>query len=251
MTDIGEWLKSLPIFTRYWLQLTVGLTLIARFGFVNYEHLVLAYEPFINKFQIWRPVTALFYYPLSPSTGFHFLINCYFLYNYSLRLERDVFGGRPADYLFMLLFNWICCVICCLFAQIPVMMDPMVMSILYIWCQLNPEVIVSFWFGSRFKATYLPWVLFGFNLVVSGGGILELFGIIVGHTYFFLMFKYPQEMGGPQLIKTPQFLYDWFPNQRTIQGFGVPTPRAPQAEPAAGDPRRHNWGRGQVLGERQ
>ena len=27
-------------------------------------------------------VTALFYYPLPPQTGFHFLINLYFLYNY-------------------------------------------------------------------------------------------------------------------------------------------------------------------------
>ena len=33
--------------------------------------------------QIWRAATAVFYYP----TGFPFLINCYFLYNYSLRLE--------------------------------------------------------------------------------------------------------------------------------------------------------------------
>jgi derlin-1 len=37
-------------------------------------------------------------------------------------------------------------------------------------------------------------------------GLQELVGIIVGHTYFFLMFKYPQEMGGPQLIQTPQIL---------------------------------------------
>lgn len=37
-------------------------------------------------------------------------------------------------------------------------------------------------------------------------GLQELVGIIVGHLYFFLMFKYPQEMGGPQLIQTPQIL---------------------------------------------
>lgn len=37
-------------------------------------------------------------------------------------------------------------------------------------------------------------------------GLQELVGIVVGHLYFFLMFKYPQEMGGPQLIQTPQIL---------------------------------------------
>lgn len=91
----------------------------------------------------------MFYYPLSPATGFHFMINCYFLYNYSLKLETGrklqnrichclhfkcktsqsiaanlsvsgVFDGRPADYCFMLLYNWICCVIVGLIVEIPV-----------------------------------------------------------------------------------------------------------------------------------
>lgn len=252
MTDIAQWFKNLPIFTRYWLGLTAGFSLFGRFGFFKAYNLILLYEPFIHRFQIWRPFTALFFYPLSPQTGFHFLINCYFLYSYSLRLERDVFTDRPADYLFMLLFNWLCCVIVGLIAEISLLMDPMVLSVLYIWCQLNQDVIVNFWFGSQFKAMYLPWVLFAFNLIISGGGILELVGILVGHLYFFLMFKYPQEMGGPQLLKTPSFFYDWFPNTRTIHGFGsVPMARQGPNEPTrAADPgpRRHSWGRGHVLG---
>lgn len=84
-------------------------------------------------------------------------------------------------------------------------MDPMVLSVLYIWCQLNKEQIVSFWFGTRFKAGYFPWVLFAINLVISGGGLHELIGILVGHLYFFLNFQYPQE-GGRQLLYVPTFL---------------------------------------------
>lgn len=34
-------------------------------------------------FQIWRPVTATFFFP----TGFQYLINLYFLFHYSTRLE--------------------------------------------------------------------------------------------------------------------------------------------------------------------
>ena len=49
-----------------------------------------------------------------------YLINLFFLYNYSLRLETGLFSGRPADYLFMLIFNWICCVIIGLLAEFPV-----------------------------------------------------------------------------------------------------------------------------------
>lgn len=70
--------------------------------------------------QIWRPLTALFFYPISPSTGFHFLINCYFLYTYSQRLEMGMFAGKPADYFYMLLFNWACCVIIGLLVSLPV-----------------------------------------------------------------------------------------------------------------------------------
>lgn len=45
----------------------------------------------------------------------------------------------------------------------------MVLSVLYVWCQLNKDVIVNFWFGSRFKAMYLPWVLLGMNFILSSG----------------------------------------------------------------------------------
>lgn len=85
-------------------------------------------------------------------------------------------------------------------------MDPMVLSVLYVWCQLNKEVIVSFWFGTRFKAMYLPWVLLGFNLIMSNGSLFAIIGILVGHLYFFLKFTYPQELGGRAFLETPSFM---------------------------------------------
>jgi len=221
-------------------------------------YMMLFFDPLFKECQLWRVLTAVFYYPITPQTGFHFLINCYFLYNYSLRLETGLFAGRPADYFFMLIFNWLLCIIVGLIGEIHVLMDPMVLSVLYIWCQLNKDTIVSFWFGTRFKAMYLPWVLFAFNLVISGGGILELVGILIGHLYFFLMFKYPQDIGGPALISTPSILKRWFPEARGgMGGFGIPPQsRAAPAQPGAagggggmgGLFRGHQWGRGQQLG---
>ncbi|XP_018916461.1 derlin-1 [Bemisia tabaci] len=248
MSDISQWFQNLPTFTRHWLGLTVGISLIGRFGLLKPQYLILLHEPLINGFEIWRPITSVFFYPLAPSTGFHFLINCYFLYNYSLRLETGTFEGRPADYFFMLLFNWISCVIIGLLMNIPLLMDPMVLSVLYVWCQLNRDVIVTFWFGTRFKAMFLPWVLFGFNMIMSNGGLMELVGIVVGHLYYFLTIKYPQEMNGPELLSTPGILKQWFPDHRPhVAGFGsVPTPRRP--ENSGSSWRGHSWGRGQVLG---
>ncbi|XP_063218216.1 derlin-1 [Bacillus rossius redtenbacheri] len=250
MSDIGEWFKSVPLFTRYWFALSIGFSLVARLGIVNPYYLYLVPDLFIQKFQIWRPVTAVFYYPMSPpGVGFHFLSNLYFLYHYSRNLETGLFDGRPADYCFMLVFCWLCSLVVSMLADLLLLMDQMVMCVLYVWCQLNKDVIVSFWFGTQFKAVYLPWVLVGVYFIMGRGGLQELIGILVGHLYFFLMFKYPQEMGGPSLLSTPSILYKYFPSTRSgIHGFGqAPTPRRPLGDDAAGGGGRHNWGRGYTL----
>ena len=142
MSELSSWFKNLPIFTRHWFGLTIALSLVGRFAILSPKFLILDYHSIFESFhviycsvffsvnilvysltciqQIWRPASALFYYPITPKTGFHFLINLYFLYNYSLQLETGLFNGRPADYFFMLLFNWICCVIIGLLADFPV-----------------------------------------------------------------------------------------------------------------------------------
>lgn len=205
-------------------------------------------ELVFSKFQLWRPVTATLYFPITPNTGFLFLVNLYFLYHYSTRLETGAFNGRPADYVFMLLFNWICIVITGLLMDMRLLMIPMIMSVLYVWAQFNKEMIVSFWFGTRFKAHYLPWVILIFNFIIGGSFVNELTGNLVGHLYFFLMFKYPMDLGGRCFLSTPEFLYRFFPNTRGISGFGVPPTRrpVPQEPPAGGG--RYNWGQGFRLG---
>ena len=45
---------------------------------------------------------------------------------------------------------------------------PLVISVLYVWCQVNHETVVQFWFGTQFKAMYLPWALAGFNVLLGG-----------------------------------------------------------------------------------
>jgi len=254
MAEIGNWFNSLPPLTRSWFGGTVGVSLLGRFGLLSPQYLVLVYQLVVHNFQIWRPVTALFFYPITPQTGFHFLINLYFLVNYSKLLETGVFATRPADYAFMLLFNWGASILICLFMNIMFLMDAMVLSVLYVWCMLNRETIVQFWFGTQFKAMYLPWVLFGFNLIISGGGINEIIGILVGHLYYFMKFQYPEEYGGPALIETPNFMMNLFPPRIQRGGFGQPPPAPNQPQggpPPGGNPRfggGHQWGRGNQLG---
>lgn len=171
MADAGQWYKQLPRFTRYWLTATVVMSLLARFGILPLYHLYLSRELVLTNFHLWRCITSLFTYPLSPSTGFHFLINCYFITQYSTRLEKDQFGRSPADYLFLQLIIASLAVVGGLLFSVGFLMDLLVVAVTYIWCQLNKEVIVNFWFGSRFKAIYLPWVLAGMELIFQGYGI--------------------------------------------------------------------------------
>lgn len=258
MTDVSVWYKNLPMFTKYWLSLTIGISLLSRFGILPGEWLYL--EPYFvyYKFQFWRLLTCVFYYPIGPSTGFHFMLNCYFLYNYSLRLETDHFKSSPGDYFFLLFFNWVSCVIIGLLFQLPLLMDPLILSVLYIWCQLNKDVIVNFWFGTRFKAMYLPWVLLGFNLILSSGSTYSLVGILVGHLYYFLKIKYPQELGGPAYLNTPAIIKSYLPDVRGgVHGFGFAPQNQRTDQPAGGGNAAaggnrffggNNWGRGQPLG---
>lgn len=243
--DIADWFRRIPQITKYWFTGSLIVPLVARLGLVNARWLVLNYGLLIHSFQIWRPLTAVLYFP----TGFPYLLNLYFLYNYSTQLETGIYDGRPADYLFLLLFNWISLVLVALMIGLPMLMSPMILSVLYIWCQFNKDQIVQFWFGTQFKAMYLPWVLALFNLFLGGSGFYELLGILVGHLYFFLMYKYPVDFGGRQLIATPSFLYHWLPNRRGgVAGFGVaPTQRREQQNGQQGGG-RHNWGHGQQLG---
>jgi len=249
MSDPGVWYKELPRFTRIWLTCTVALSLLARFGLVPMEYLYLSRSLVLSRFQLWRPITALFVYPLTSSTGFHFLINCYFISQYSARLEKDQFNRSPADYLYLCLIVAALANLGGLLFNVYFLMDLLVVSVTYIWCHLNKDVIVNFWFGTRFKAVYLPWVLAIMELVFQGS-IASLIGIFIGHFYYFLKFQYPQELGGNAFLETPNLLKQYVPDVNGgFSGFGLPpASRAPQ-QPAAGNRVLGNaWGQGNTLG---
>ena len=92
--------------------------------------------------------TIISIYHLTMCSGRVVLMNEFELY---ILIIVGLFAGKPADYLFLLMFNWLCLVVICLILDFPLLFDPMVMSVLYIWCQLNRDTIVQFWFGTQFK----------------------------------------------------------------------------------------------------
>ncbi|RXM34133.1 Derlin-1, partial [Acipenser ruthenus] len=95
MSDIGDWFKSIPFITRYWFAGSILVPLIGKLGIISPVYLVLWPDAFINKFQIWRPISSTLYFPVGPGTGFLYLVNLYFLYQYSTRLETGT-ASSPA-----------------------------------------------------------------------------------------------------------------------------------------------------------
>lgn len=194
-------------------------------------------------------MTCAFYFPITPNTGFDYLITLYFLYSYSTRLETGVFGGCTADYAFLLLFNWAVAAILALTFDISLLFNAMVYSVLYTWCYINKNNVVQFWFGTQFKAALFPWILLVFSFIVDGSIISHLVGYAAGHLYFFLKFKWPMDFGGTSYIDTPNFMYRFFPRLRgaRVGGFGSApiSRRTPDDDHNDG---QHRWGPGHRLG---
>lgn len=61
----------------------------------------------------------------------------------------------------------------------------------YVWGRRNEHVRLTFLNLFPFTAPYLPWVLLTFSVVLGNPATVDLIGIVVGHTYYFLEFVYP------------------------------------------------------------
>jgi len=229
-TGIEQWWKELPIVTKWLFALSFGLTLVANFGLINPIFLILDFHKVFYNFEIWRLFTAFLFHG---RLGFPFLIHMVFLVQYGKSLEQTMFFGKTADYVYFLGVGSLLLLVIAFFLNLPILGMSLIMMIIYLWSRKNPNVVMSFMFGIRFQSFYFPWVLVIFNVLLGGFPLSELMGIIVGHVYFFLEDIYPAT-GGPRLLKTPNFLYSWFPN---APSYGQPQ-----------NVQRHGWGQGRPLG---
>jgi len=76
------------------------------------------------------------------------------------RLNSPVYSAPPC----ISMSHWPSCDICVLLhgkrGCLQLLMNPMILSVLYIWCQFNKDQIVQFWFGTQFKVglqSYTQW----------------------------------------------------------------------------------------------
>ena len=164
-------------------------------------------------------------------------------------------GGGTADYAFMMLFGMISML--ATFPIVPVMLPPifcrnMIYYVLYIWSKRNPTAQANIW-GIPMQAIYLPFAYLAMTVFMGQNYTDMLHGIGIGHIYYFMVDVVPQ-VYGRDVLKTPQFLIDYFgvgeyrPDQREMPRAppaGAARPGAPPAPRGGG----YNWGGGgQALG---
>lgn len=85
MADIQEWYRAIPPFTRTWFSLSLGTTILGRLlpSVLSFYNAALT-PAAVTKLQVWRLVTATFYYPIfSPNAVMHYLTLLYFMYQVS------------------------------------------------------------------------------------------------------------------------------------------------------------------------
>ncbi|KAJ3365237.1 Derlin 1 [Allomyces javanicus] len=252
---VSDFIWGLPPLTRALFVSTVAVSLAANFALVDPYHLLLVWPLVLKKYQVWRLLSCFFVGKL----GFNWAMNLYFLYQHSLSLERGRYNGRTADYAFLVAFVMVCSLIAGWFFEFVVLSEPLMMALLYLWAQANGAQPVQFMFGMTFTAQYLPWVLAGWDLLMTGAfPLVKLCGIVIGHAFYYLDELYPAAHNGRRLISTPGFFYRMFPagagfTASATGGYAVHAPRAPFGRPevqqAAGSGLRYRWGSGQRLGD--
>eukprot|EP01123_Difflugia_compressa_P013970 TRINITY_DN681_c1_g2_i1.p1 TRINITY_DN681_c1_g2~~TRINITY_DN681_c1_g2_i1.p1 ORF type:complete len:256 (+),score=27.59 TRINITY_DN681_c1_g2_i1:51-770(+) len=234
MSDLENWWKSLPPVTKWLFTASFATTIAANFGLIPASWLVLDFYRLYRNFEIWRLVTPFIYHG---RLGFPFLMNMMFLVRYGSSVEKDCFMNETADYLWMIIIGGLLLLLPGYFVPLPILGISLIMMIIYYWARKNPDIGMSFFFGLRFKAIYLPFVLIGFRILLGGTPISEIFGVLVGHIYYFLVDLVPLTHQR-RIISTPQFLKDWFPGPNS-------RPLRPGEGARQGG---YNWGTGVPLG---
>lgn len=231
---------QMPVVTRMYTTACVVTTLSVQLELITPFQLYFNPELIFKRYQFWRLITNFLFFG---SIGFNFLFNMIFTYRYCRMLEEGSFRGRTADFVFMFLFGGAIMTVIALFVNLVFLGQAFTIMLVYIWSRRNRYVRMNFFGLLTFKAPLLPWVLFGFSLVLGNSVTVDLIGITVGHAYYFLEDVFPQTHGGFRTLKTPGFL-------KAIFDAPLEDPNY-QPLPEEDRPGGFHWGEGQRVGAEQ
>lgn len=240
---VEEMWGTLGPITKFTLIVSSACTILFAFSLINPMLLLVDFGATFWNLQLWRPITATLFLG---KFGFPWLFAIIMLVMYTNRNEQEDYVGRKADFIWMIVLIVSALHVAAFFLGLYLVSFAYIMALVWIWCRRHEDAVLSI-YGLSFRATYFPWALMVFHLVMQMSIVDDIVGIVAGHAYYFAADMLPKTHG-INLIRTPQFLYNWLPNQRLGPAgvFHVPASRG--AVPGAAQPPRHQWGAGRPLG---
>ena len=194
-----------PKITKILILSSFSTSLLIWTGLATNLYIYLNFYLVIKKFQIWRLLTTFLYFG---EFNLNLILHMYIFFRDSKILEKKVFHGSAADYLYFLLFCMLFLLFLSPFTQSIFLSSSLNFAMMYYWGRKSKMTNVEFMGVFTFRAPYLCI----FYLMISfllGYEYKELiYGIIVGHVYFFGKEILPRIKGvkGLKLLETPKFI---------------------------------------------
>ena len=194
-----------PKITKILIISSFATSILVWTGLITTLDIYLNFGLIINKFQIWRIITTFLYFG---EFNLSLILHMYIFFRDSKILEKKIFHGSSANYLYFILFCMIFLLLLRPFTKSIFLSSSLNFAMMYYWGRKSKTTNVEFMGVFTFRAPYLS----AFYLLISfllGYDYRELiFGIIVGHVYFFGKEILPRIKGvkGIKLLETPKIV---------------------------------------------
>jgi Derlin-2/3 len=168
--DFFSWYFDIPVISRCYFTAAVGVTTACFLDLISPLTLYYNYDLVIQKGQYWRLLSSFLFFG---TFSLDFLFHMYFVVRYCRLLEEGSFRGRTADFAFMLLYGASLMLLCTatleIFRKIKFLGHPLSFMMVYLWSRDpdNYHIRMSFFGVLTFSASYLPWVLLSFSMIIG------------------------------------------------------------------------------------
>lgn len=199
-------------------SLAVQLDIVSPFRLYFHPTLIM------EKLQLWRLITPFFYFG---NLSLNYVFSMLFTYRCCRMLEEESFRGRPADFLYMIIFGCVIAIFFASFLLLPFLGQSLTTMFVYIWARRNPYVQMGFFGLFVFRAPYLPWVMVALSVLFHDDLETELIGILIGHAYFYFEDVFPYVPGGWRLLATPRIFKLLFDGELENSDYHPPAEEHP------------------------
>ena len=179
---------EIPVISRLYFTGAFLTTAACAVDMISPYNLYFNWDLIFSQGQVWRLVTTYLFFGMF---SVDFMFHMYFLVRYCRLLEEGDFRGRTANFLLFLIFGITMMTLVAPFVSVNFLGSSLTFMMVYVWGRRNTDVRMSFLGVFTFNAPYLPWVMLTFSVLLGNPVTMDVIGILVGHTYYFLEYVYP------------------------------------------------------------